>query len=256
MISIAAIDARSFRGRAEDHPAGAVIPPHRHRGAQLLFASSGVLRVEAARSHWVVPPNRAVWLPPGETHTVRMGGAVTMRTLYLAREITLKVPRWAECHVIAVSALLRALILDLVEGGHGPARRRAVMALLLDELHHADHLPLQLPMPGEPRLRRLCLALAARPQDDRDFESLATESGASARTLARLFRRETGLSFRIWRQQVRLIAALERLSAGESVGAVAGSLGYRSASAFTAMFRRALGRPPQDFLRDRGTVRG
>jgi AraC-like DNA-binding protein len=156
MISIAEIDARSFRGRAEDHPAGAVIPPHRHRGAQLLFASSGVLRVEAARSHWVVPPNRAVWLPPGE----------------------------------------------------------------------------------------------------RDFEAWAAACGASARTLARLFRRETGLSFRVWRQQVRLIAALERLSAGESVGRVSAALGYRSASAFTAMFRRALGRPPQDFLRDRDAVQG
>ncbi len=256
MISTAELDARSFRGRAEDHPDGAVIPPHRHRGAQLLFASSGVLRVEAARAHWVVPPNRAVWLPPGETHTVRMGGAVTMRTLYLSREITLMVPRWAECHVIAVSALLRALILDLVEGGHGPARRRAVLALLLDELHGCEHLPLKVPMPAEPRLQRLCRALAAKPQDDRDLDAWAAESGASARTLARLFRRETGLSFRIWRQQARLIAALERLSAGESVGAVAAGLGYRSASAFTAMFRRALGRPPQDFLRDRGAVRG
>jgi len=256
MLSVAEIDARSFRGRAEDHPAGAVIPPHRHRGAQLLFASSGVLRVEAARSHWVVPPNRAVWLPPGETHTVRMGGAVTMRTLYLSREVTLKVPRWAECHVIAVSPLLRALILDLVEGGHGSERRRAVLALLLDELHHSDHLPLQLPMPAEPRLQRLCRALADRPEDDRDFEDWAAESGASARTFARLFRRETGLSFRIWRQQVRLIAALERLSAGESVGSVSAGLGYRSASAFTAMFRRALGRPPQDFLRDRGPAAG
>ena len=50
-----------------------------------------------------------------------------------------------------------------------------------------------------------------------------------------------------WRQRARLVLALARLAEGEPVGALASALGYRSASAFTAMFRRTIGRPPQTY---------
>jgi AraC-like DNA-binding protein len=84
----------------------------------------------------------------------------------------------------------------------------------------------------------------ADPADRRTLAAWARPAGASVRTLARLFTRETGMGFRGWRQQVRLLRALERLAAGEAVTTVALDLGYDSPSAFVAMFRRALGTTP------------
>lgn len=73
-------------------------------------------------------------------------------------------------------------------------------------------------------------------------------AGASARTLARIFREETGMTFGHWRQQIRLLAALERLAGGEAVTIVALECGYESPSSFIAMFRRALGVTPGKYF--------
>jgi AraC-like DNA-binding protein len=104
------------------------------------------------------------------------------------------------------------------------------------------------PACNDTRLRRVTEALLADPSDPRGLEQFAAMAGASARTLARLFRRETGMSFGAWRQQARLIEALARLGAGEPVTNVALELGYESPSAFTAMFRRSLGVTPSRYF--------
>jgi AraC-like DNA-binding protein len=74
------------------------------------------------------------------------------------------------------------------------------------------------------------------------------DAGAGRRTLARLFEGETGMGFVDWRHQVRLADALARLAQGQGVAAVSRAVGYRSASAFTAMFRQAFGKPPRDYF--------
>jgi AraC-like DNA-binding protein len=94
----------------------------------------------------------------------------------------------------------------------------------------------------------VCDAILAAPADARALEAWAAEAGASARTLARLFQRETGMSFAQWRQQARLLESLRRLAAGDAVTAVAIDCGYRSPSAFAAMFRRALGVAPTAYF--------
>jgi AraC-like DNA-binding protein len=105
------------------------------------------------------------------------------------------------------------------------------------------------PLGRDPRLRRATARLLAAPATDQTLADLATAAGASARTLTRLFHRETGLGFGDWRQRLRLIEALDALGDGESVGRVATRLGYASPSAFGAMIRRATGRPPGAFRR-------
>lgn len=224
------------------------IAPHRHARAQLIYATAGTMGVSTEEAVWVVPPQRALWMPAGVRHSIVMSGDVTMRTLYLRRDAAQGMP--AACRVLPVSPLLRELIVRATElPMHYDERGAAghVVALILDELHSGPSLPLHLPMPRDRRLHRLCSALLANPGDPRTLEDWAKRSGASPRTLARLFIGETGLTFGAWRQQARVLDAMGRLGGGQAVTDVALDLGYDSVSAFSAMFRRACGVSPSSY---------
>ena len=244
---------RPVAAMPKEFPDGFVIAPHRHERAQLLYATAGTMRVVAAAGGWVVPPLRALWIPAALVHEIRMCGAVSMRTLYIDPGAAPFLPR--VCAVIEVSPLLRELILAAMDEPLDYAtdgRAGLVMALLLEELRHVDTAPLRVPMPSDRRLLALCRALLADPDTDTTLEAWADRVHASSRTLSRLFQRETGMSFGAWRQQVRLAEALSRLALGRSVAAVARELGYASPSAFSAMFRRALGATPRAYLQRGG----
>ncbi|MEO6026056.1 MAG: helix-turn-helix transcriptional regulator [Candidatus Binatia bacterium] len=236
---------RPVVGYAADFTSGHLIRRHRHSAGQLIFASSGVMTVTTVAGRWVVPPERAVWVPPNVTHAIRMTGAVHMRTLYLDGRAVPALPD--TCSVVQVTGLLRELILRVVgftqpypRDGHA-AR---IVAVLFDEMAAARTAPLHLPLPRDPRLLAITERLSADPADKRELSAWARSAGASSRTLARLFRRETGLGFAQWRQQARLLRALERLAAGDPVTAIALDLGYDSPSAFITMFRSRLGATP------------
>ncbi len=240
---------RPVAAMAKDFPAGFVIAPHSHPRAQLIYAADGVMRVISPLGAWVVPPMRAAWIPANVEHEVRMSGPVAMRTLYIEPKAA---PAALEaCAVIEVTPLLRALILRAVQepieydesGAAG-----LVMSLILDELTRAVTVPLRIPLPADARLAALCRALLDDPAAGLTLDDWADRVGASARTLARLFQRETGMGFTQWRQQVRLAEAVGRLAKGDPVARIADNLGYSSASAFTAMFRRTLGATPRHYL--------
>ena len=239
--------------RAVDYPSGHRIPPHRHDRGQLVYASAGVMTVITAAGTWVVPPQRALWVPAGTEHEVRATGRLAMRTLYLRPEAVPWLPE--ACRVVAVPPLLRELILRttaLARLDDPDGRGGRLVAVILDELRQLATAPLHLPMPEDPRLRRVARALADHPADARTLAAWAREAGASPRTLTRRFQAETGMSFRHWQRQARLLAALVRLAEGRSVTDVALDLGYDSPSAFIAMFRRALGTTPGRYFDDAG----
>ena len=242
--------ARPLEGLAAEYAPGEVIPVHQHPFAQLLFAARGVMTVTTEPGTWVVPPERAVWVPARVDHSIRMTGRVSMRTVYLSD--ALGSLAGAACCVVQVSPLLRAGILRAVEFAKpylddGPEAR--LVAVIADEIRAAPTAPLHLPLPSDSRARRVADALCANPGDPRTLADWARHAGASARTLERQFERETAFSFAAWRQQARLLRGLERLAAGESVTSVALELGYETPSAFIAMFRRALGTPPGRYFR-------
>jgi AraC-like DNA-binding protein len=242
---------RPIGAMAKDFPDGFFIPPHAHPRNQLIHASSGVMRISTPQGAFVVPPHRAVWVPANVVHDVRMAGAVEMRTLYIVPDAIAALPE--ECCVVAVSPLLRELILrattlPLLYDETGADGR--IMALILDELRVLPVLPLNLPMPRDPRLARICRAMLDDPADTSTLARWGKRTGASSRTLARGFQHETGLTFGRWRQQARLLEALSRLAQGQSVTTIALDLGYDSPSAFTSMFRRALGRTPSSYFSD------
>jgi len=208
----------------------------------------GVMTVDTRNATWLVPPQRAVWMPPRMAHRVRTSGAVHMRTLYVQPAAAKRMPQ--ACEVLEVTSLLRELILRATElpleyDERGPAGR--LIRLLLDELASLTRLPYNLPMPKTAPLAAICARLMEAPNDPATLDDLAGRHGTTARTLARHFRRQTGMSFAEWRRRARLLRALGWIAEGRPILAVALDLGYDSPSAFSAMFRRELGAPPSHF---------
>ena len=234
-----------IRGLGEDYAKGTIVAPHSHPEHQLIHASAGVMRVTSGGRIWVIPPGRGLWVPAGFTHGFRCLTAVSTRTVYLSGG-AVELPEI--CQVWRISPLLREIILRFAAG----TRATDVVhlsALLMSEIDRVLVLPLALAEPRDARLRRIADAVLADPADRRTLAHWAAEAGASPRTLIRRFQAETGLSFRQWRRQVRLIAALERLAQGEAVTRVAFAVGYDSPSAFIEMFKRQLGTTPGRYFR-------
>jgi AraC-like DNA-binding protein len=240
---------RPLAAMAKEFPDAHRIARHSHTRAQLIFAIRGVMTVSTEQSRFIVPPQRALWMPGGMQHSILMSGAVSMRTLYVQEKGARGLP--GRCRVLAVSPLLRELIvrataLPVLYDEKGADGR--LMQMILDEIANLPTVPLDLPMPSDKRLLRLCAALIDDPADPRTLEEFAQEANASARTLARLFRSETDMSFGAWRQQLRLLEAVRRMAAGAPVTTIALDLGYASPSAFAAMFRKTLGVPPSRYF--------
>jgi AraC-like DNA-binding protein/quercetin dioxygenase-like cupin family protein len=251
-VEYAPTRSHPIRVRSRPVPAGVRIARHTHAWAQVAYASRGVLRVGTLGTTWMVPPSRAIWVPPHVTHEVVIVEDAFLRTLYIDENAvppTLAAPR-----VVEVSNLLREVIAALDSPGLSTAREQLLGALALDELTRSEPLPLAVPMPNEKRLRALCEAVIADPANSDSLEQWAASVGASTRTIARLFRQELGVSFSQWRQQALLARAIPLLSQGRPLAHVAQELGYQSQSAFSAMFRRAFGKSPRAFI-ERGAER-
>ncbi|RDS80927.1 AraC family transcriptional regulator [Dyella psychrodurans] len=242
---------RDVVATGNDYPNGLVLPSHTHKRGQCLYAIVGVMTVTTTEGAWVVPPGRALWIPAGVAHMVHMGGSTSTRSAYVLAEVAAKIGLPAHCTVIAVSPLLDALLSEAVDLPAEYAlgsRDDRLMRLLIDEITRMPSLPLNTPLPQDPRLARLCGALIQSPSLEIDIDTMAHKAGMSRRSFTRLFRQQTGMSFSNWRQQACLLAALARLGRGEPVTRVAMELGYSSTSAFTAAFRRTLGTAPSHYL--------
>lgn len=233
-----------------DFPDGHIIPPHNHTRCQLLYGFSGVVMVTTASGTLVMPPQRGLWIPAGEMHSVRMVGAVRKRSVYIDPGAAHAMPK--TCQVLAISPLLRHLLAEAVDIPleYDPAGRDgALVTLLLHELPRMAALPLALPFPAHPGLAARCQRFLAEPDSQDTINDWAAALHMSRRAFTRLFRQETGLSFVEWRQQACLLAALPRLVRGDPVTMVALDLGYRNPASFTTMFRRSFGFPPRDLAR-------
>lgn len=228
------------------------LPFHHHRKAQLLFADSGLITLEADTGLWVVPPQGAVWIPGGMVHRASSSGEPRGFVLFIEPDAVPGLPE--SCCTLSVSPFMRALLeraatLPEHYSLEGPQAR--LMAVLLDELIAAPLEWLHLPMPADLRLRRLADAMLAAPADRATLEQWASRIGMSERNMSRLFSAETGLSVSRWRRQMHVITALPMLAQGRLIQGIADELGYDSSGAFITMFHKAVGAPPKRFLAER-----
>jgi AraC-like DNA-binding protein len=237
-----------------DLPDGHTIPQHFHPEDQLIFASQGVMTLRTDQGTWVVPPMRAVWIPAETPHSVAMSGPVSMRTLYFLPGFVKGLPQ--NCFVMNVTPLLRELILHACTfkrlNKKAPVQKR-ILEILVDQLRAVYSIPLQLPHPVDRRAMRIVQALLANPGESKTLETLSKDCGASKRTIERVFQAETKMTFGKWRQQLRLLHALELLASGEKVTAAALDAGYCSTSAFISMFKKQLGATPTRYFQSWGT---
>lgn len=242
------LETRPVMGFADDYPAGMVDPTHSHLRSQLTYCTSGVMMVLAADTAFMLPPGRAIWIPAGTAHEVHCRGSVSSCTLYIDPALD---PDPQAARVVEVSQLVRALIFEIgsFEPDYNLNRREGQIArLLLSEVRRMPVTPTDVPMPRDPRLLRVCHALIDDPTDPRDLDAWASLAAMGRRTFTRAFRRETGAGLATWRQQVRLMAAIPKLEAGQPVTTVAFDVGYESPSAFTATFHRVFGMAPSAFI--------
>jgi AraC-like DNA-binding protein/mannose-6-phosphate isomerase-like protein (cupin superfamily) len=240
---------RPLAAMARDLRDGFHIPPHQHRRAQLIYGTSGAITVVTGHGSWVVPATRGVWVPPSVVHAMSCTGEVRMRTLYIEPEAAPRLD--AAPTVVSVSPLLRELIeaATRIPLEYDPQGRDGrLMDLLLLELEPHPVPALHLPDPADPDLAGLCAAIRADPGADWSTATAAAHTHLSPRTLQRRFPTATGMTLAHWVQQARLLHAVILLARGTSVTAVARDLGYATPSAFTAMFRRALGATPSGYF--------
>lgn len=254
---------RPVRAKCRWLEADTQVKPHRHPWGQLAISSTGTIRLTVAQGTYIVPPSRALWVPPGMEHAVTMVESADLRTMYFYQTEGRCGPdvapqeeaAWRQCRVLNASALLRAVarelptlpddILSLSEPDR--AREHHLSALLLDELRRASAVQLGVSLPQDKRLRLLCEAVLADPTRYVTLEDWARDTGASPRTVARLFKQELECTFTYWRQQVVLAHAVSLAARNWPIQRIAAELDY-SPSAFSAMVRRTVGMPPARFF--------
>lgn len=226
--------------------------PHVHRRGQLMFVQRGALSCEIEGGLWIVPPGSALWIPGGVAHGIKATGMLEGCNAFIDPDVTKGLPQ--RCCAIAVTPLLREV---LVRSAHLPAHYEQggaadrLFGVLLDELASAPVETLHLPMPTDPRLWRMATSMLREPAARGTIASWAAQLGMSERTLCRTMRRQTGMSFGRWRQQLSIVRAVERLAGGASIQQVAGELGYDSVPSFTTMFTSRLGTSPRRYMAER-----
>src|SRR5215469_4334805 len=238
---------------ARNYRKGVRLDPHMHREAQLVYAARGTMQVTTPKGRWLVPPDRAVWVPARLVHAIDVLADIEMRTLYfdlawLKRER--RSPSLKSEFVVRVSPLLHQAMVALFDEQSSRERMALLIKLVMLELHQAEDSATFIPLPHEPRCRRAAEIVLAAPAAAHEIETLAQKVGTSARTLSRLFVAETQLSFKSWCQRARIASAIEKLSTDRrvSVKQLAADLGYASVPAFSHAFRQVTGKTPTDFM--------
>ena len=223
--------------------------PHSHRRAQLILTVRGLITCEVTHGLWMVPRECALWIPGGLEHSVRGVGNLEIYALFIDPELASGLPKQS-CSLSA-SPLLRELVIAVsripplyeVDGADG-----RMVRTVIDQLERAPTESLHLPMPSDPRLRRIAKILSSDPANRRTIGEWAKIVAMSERSLCRLIMKQTGVRFGRWRQQLQVMFAIEQLATGATVQAVAFELGYESASAFITMFKKVMGQPPGQYL--------
>jgi len=145
---------------------GARLDPHMHRESQLIYASRGTMQVTTPQGRWLVPPDRAVWVPARHAHAIDMLADSQMRTLYFELDWLRQAARGLRLDrefVVQVSPLLHQAILALFAPDGGAERAALLVRLALLELRRAEDSSTFIPLPQDPRARRAALLVLASP---------------------------------------------------------------------------------------------
>ncbi|WP_129660640.1 AraC family transcriptional regulator [Rothia uropygialis] len=226
-------------------------PAHVHGRGHIVYPSTGVLSMVTEDGSWIAPPNRAVWIPAGFTHQHRAHGTTDMRIVFMSPDMAGLLPERPA--VLALTALAREAVLALTEtSGRSTESRDRLRRIIIDDVIAAPEQPLHLPEPHDDRLLAVTHLVERDLASPVSLASLGRRVGASERTLSRLFQRETGMSFRQWRIQLRIHRSLLMLTEGVSVVDTATACGWSNPSAFIDAFDSLVGQTPGKYQHSLG----
>jgi AraC-like DNA-binding protein len=231
--------------QAQSRAGGDVIDRHQHDDHQLVYVATGVLAIQTEAGAWVAACDRAVWVPAGIWHEHRFYGTSSFHTVgfpVAGAPLTEDSPV-----IVAVSSLLRELLVACTDPGLPAAETRRVRAVVRDQIRRARVQPISLPAARDARLAEACDLVLADLRQPQTLGWLALNVSTSERTLARLFRAEFGMTYPQWRTNVRLFHAMIQLASDASVTEAAHRCGWATTSAFIGTFRRAMGQTPGSY---------
>ncbi len=221
---------------------------HQHDRGQLLYAHQGCIRITMAEQLCLLPPSRAAWIPPQFVHRAVMHQIVDYRSLYFSPELSASLPK--DARVIDVSPLLKAVLepiaLARFEQDWSQGRYAHLLGLCIDEINAAPLQPMLLPLPSD---RRLATLIAQPEKLPPTLAVLEREVGASGKTIGRIFQKETGMGYQQWRQQWRLMRAIELMATGQSLSYTAAELEFTTDTAFIVFFKNMTGCTPKAFFK-------
>ncbi|ELL4666652.1 AraC family transcriptional regulator [Vibrio fluvialis] len=229
------------------------IVPHSHPRGQLLWAAKGILRVTSEHAVWVVPSTHAVWIPGGLLHQVSSETAAQTRNIYIDPSFAIRENEKAVI-MLKMSPLMREIVLKLTESENHLSKERIqrLGLVALDELDALEPLQLFISSGDDPRLKKLISHIVNHAAQNEPLDLLSRRVGASVRTIERLFKAETGLTYRQWRSRFRLMNSLEHIVNGANTTTVAHQLGYQSVSSFISAFKSLFGCTPQEYASRKG----
>lgn len=217
---------------------------HSHPFHELLWNERGASTAVVGARVWTITPTLGLWMPAGTLHSGSAIAGTWFRASFFGFGGTTSISDVPVA--VEITPLLRLLLERLADPGLSPASRSVTEAMVVDVVTPSPH-ALLVRMPVSDLLRPIADAVRENPGDQRTLAHWAAELGVSARTITRAFTAETGTSFARWVASVRARHAVELLTRGREVDAVARAVGYQSASAFGAAFRRTTGLTPGAF---------
>lgn len=238
-----AVEVVGLSTALSNHDSGA----HSHRRAQLLYARHGCIRITLAGQLCLLPPGRAAWIPAATVHRAVMTNIVDYRSIYFRADVAESMP--SDVRVLNISpllcAVLEAIAMAEFDQSWTTGRYSHLLGLSVDEICSATCEPTLLPLPSDRRLARLIEKPHQLPPE---LKVLEREIGASGKTITRLFQKQTGMSYQQWRQQWRVVRAVELLATGHSISTIAAELEFSSDSVFISFFKKIMGKTPRCYL--------
>ncbi|MDQ1858037.1 helix-turn-helix transcriptional regulator [Chryseobacterium sp. WLY505] len=217
--------------------------------SQLLYAPSGCMTVTTSDRQLVLPPFRMLWIPAQEVHRVNFRNIVAYRSIYFDEDYSQKYIK-PDMKVLHVNALLKEIIERICfwEWSALKNDQTNLLNVFWDEMQRAPEEKLELKMPQDRRFKRIVEEWTLRHSMPPMLKDLAEKTGAVEKTISRIFKKETGLSYQDWRQQWRLQRSIELLVEGNSIGEVSHILDFSSDSAFIEFFKKQTGSTPLQYL--------
>jgi len=225
------------------------IPVHQHERAQLIHSCDGPIVVELGPTSYLVTPQSALWIPAGIPHAVHAEASVQYVSLFIDNNIANEISTTVQS--IRMQPLLQQLTLTAAEFKQSielGAPEQRIVDVIIDQLRTLEVCKLVLPLPFDKRLESVIAKMINSPSRALTLQVVADQSNMSARTLERVFKKETGMSFKMWQQHLLVIRAIDRLRDGLPVKSVAIEMGYQSTSSFISMFKRIMDITPASFI--------